>query len=198
MKRIKPVNRRIRDLAVTEFLNPAQTEAAALADLAIAKAGAQHLISDLSDHRIPTHGAKPSKILLKVSSKTLLRGKHSLAYGMGVQPKKLHTRERLSRNLKMLLRLAGWSQNKLAEKTGVSQRTISGIINMEVSPSVDTAEALAEGFGLTGFNLISENLPNDLERCKSIRELVDNYLKSDEGSQDYLLHVAEREAKRGR
>jgi len=42
-----------------------------------------------------------------------------------------------------------WSEYRLAKEAGISQSTISNLINRGNSPSISTLEKLCEGFGIT-------------------------------------------------
>jgi len=43
----------------------------------------------------------------------------------------------------------GWSNYKLAKKTGISQTTIGHMFTRNTQPSIATLESICEGFGIT-------------------------------------------------
>ena len=89
--------------------------------------------------------------------------------------------------------LVDWTQEELAKRSGVAQRTVSGILNLQGDARVDTVDRLAQACGLRGWHLIMDDLPNDIEQCRSIAKMIENYLASDGAAQDYINHIAERE-----
>ena len=58
------------------------------------------------------------------------------------------------KNLKKYRQMKGWSQKELAEKSGVSERTIGYIENGIVSPTLKTLQALANGLDVSPMILI--------------------------------------------
>lgn len=68
------------------------------------------------------------------------------------------TLEILSRNVKQLRRMRGYTQETLCEKTGVSEREISKVERMVVDPGTKIVDALAKGFQLSAAELLKENL----------------------------------------
>jgi transcriptional regulator with XRE-family HTH domain len=104
------------------------------------------------------------------------------------------TRETLARNLQMLMEVRGWTQTSLAQKSGVSQRQISNILNAKTGCSVEHADALAKAFGLHGWHLIMPSLPEDLVNG-ALSRLLDNYLASSTEGRAAIDHLAELERK---
>lgn len=51
----------------------------------------------------------------------------------------------------------------LAERSGVSIRGIGYIRTGERSPSIESVDAIAQVFGLTGWHLLSPTLQNDID-----------------------------------
>lgn len=110
-------------------------------------------------------------------------------------------RESLARNLKALMKRAGYSQEEVARRTRgqVKQKTISNMLDpASHSPKLESIDAVAAVFGLTSWHLILPNLPQDLERCKSLAKLVEHYMDSPPDGQDFIEQAAEREHGRGK
>ena len=106
------------------------------------------------------------------------------------------TKESFVNNLRHLMRIKEMSQAELARQSGVSQKTISNILNPEVeqSPSIETAEKLAKPFGLEGWHLIMPNLPEDLLTSPSLEKLLNSYISSSVAGREMIDRVAQREA----
>lgn len=65
----------------------------------------------------------------------------------------------VSKNIKMLRKKLGWSQEQLAEKTGVSAPYIAQIEVTKRTPSLDIVEKLANAFGVEYKVLFEINNP---------------------------------------
>lgn len=102
--------------------------------------------------------------------------------------------ETLVINLKMLMTKTNTSSADLSKRSGVSKRMIDYILNGDRKPSVELAGDLAEAFGLTGWQLIMPSLPYDLAKDGTLDKLIKDYTHCAQTSQDYISHVAEREA----
>lgn len=113
----------------------------------------------------------------------------------GLWMAKHETRITLAKNLKYLMDRNGWKQVEMAQKAGVSQRSISNLLHPEThSPVLETVEAVAKAFGLNLWHLIMPTLIEDLESDTSIRKLFDAYEKADAPGRKLIQQVAEREA----
>lgn len=108
--------------------------------------------------------------------------------------KRPSTRETLAKNLRTLLDITGWTQDELARRSGVSQRMISSILNLQTGCSVETADALAAAFGLTGWHLIMPNLTKDLLASKAVQTLLECYLSASDEGRTLIDAIATREA----
>jgi transcriptional regulator with XRE-family HTH domain len=102
--------------------------------------------------------------------------------------------ETLIKNLKMLMTKTGMSSADIAKKSGVSKRMIDYILSGERKPSVEVAGQIAEGFGLTGWQLIMPSLPYDIAKDGTLDKLINNFSHCDNKSQDYISHIAEKDA----
>lgn len=107
---------------------------------------------------------------------------------------KITPAETLVINLKMLLSITKITTGELALKSGVSKRMIDYILSGERKPSVEVAGQLAEGFGLTGWQLIMPSLPYDIAKNGILDKLIKDFIHCDTTSQDYISHVAQRDA----
>lgn len=106
------------------------------------------------------------------------------------------TRHTLAGNLKVLMDTKGWTQTQTATKSGVSQRTVSNMLDPDgPSPSLDKVEQIAAAFGLNGWHLIMPNLEEDLLNGSSITsKLLQSLESSSAEGRMHILRVAEREA----
>lgn len=84
---------------------------------------------------------------------------------------------------------------QLERDTGVSARMIRFILDGERKPSVEIADAIASGFGLTGWQMLLPNLIDDLKNSKQLELLVQMFVDAPEDGKEYILRVAEHEAK---
>jgi transcriptional regulator with XRE-family HTH domain len=105
------------------------------------------------------------------------------------------TKTVLARNLRYLMGDRGWDQVDLAKKSGVSQKTVSNILGEIKVPTLDTVDKLASAFGLNLWHLILPTLVEDLKSPTSIRELYAAFSTSNDQGRQFILSVAEREAK---
>ena len=138
-----------------------------------------------------------SKILHTTQRKILHRSNTfqrpgPILHSMKTRP---HTRETLAANIKALLNIWKWDQKKLAEKAGVSQKTISNMVNPDsgINPQLDNVEKVATAFGLSAWHLIIPNLPEELLRNGSLEHLAELYIRLPEDAREVINRVAERE-----
>lgn len=70
----------------------------------------------------------------------------------------------LSRNIDTILQRKGWSRYRLAKESGISEQTISNIINEAHEPRLSVVATIANALGVTTNRLISgsRNIP---EKC---------------------------------
>ncbi len=88
----------------------------------------------------------------------------------------------------------GFTSADLAKKSGVSKRMIDYILNEDRKATVELAGKLAEAFGLTGWQLIMPSLPYEIAKNGTLNQLIKDYSHCGTESQDYINHVAQREA----
>lgn len=104
------------------------------------------------------------------------------------------TKEVFANNLRHLMRLTGWTQTELAKHSGISQKSISNILSGSQAPTIETAESLAQAFGLEGWHLIMPGLPSDLVSSPSIEKLMKNFASASTEGRKMISIIAEREA----
>lgn len=100
--------------------------------------------------------------------------------------------ERVSGNVRRLMEAMDWSEHDLAKKSGVSQKAINNLLNKTTGCTITTAEKLARPFGLTGWQLMLNELPADAAFANSLTQLVARFLKADQKGRDFILGAAER------
>ncbi len=78
----------------------------------------------------------------------------------------------VSRNIKYLRKKLGWSQELLAEKTGVSSPYITQIENGKRTPSLDIVEKLANAFGIEYKILFENNIKDELQNSQDFSKHI--------------------------
>lgn len=106
------------------------------------------------------------------------------------------TRAALAANIAFLMRAHGWDQTELAKRSGVSQKTISNLINPQtgISPKLDVVESVAQAFSLEAWNLINRDISAEIFKNGRLSHLVDLYAHMTKESQEIVLRIAEHEA----
>lgn len=107
----------------------------------------------------------------------------------------MSTIETLIKNTKLLMRIHEMDEKALSKKSGVSLRMVYYVLSGERKPTIDIADKLASALGVTGWQLILPSLTETLAKNSRLNKLIDDYSKCSKESQDYIFHVAEREAK---
>lgn len=107
----------------------------------------------------------------------------------------INTLQALAENIKFLMKKRGWSQEKLAKKAGVSQRTVSNLLNPGSidSPTIASAEKIADAFGLQFWHICIPKLEKELLDNKSLERLIECYSGSNEYGRENTLRIAESE-----
>lgn len=111
------------------------------------------------------------------------------------------TRETIAANLRMLMEQSSppLSQHELARKAGVSQKSISNMLDPSrpgvSAGTLDKLDRVAAAFGLTSWHLLVPTLPDDIRECHRIGELVADYIVTPQSSREIIFHTAERERK---
>ena len=107
----------------------------------------------------------------------------------------MSTKDVLVSNLKILMRHKGWSKSELARQSKISLRMINYILSGERAPSIEVADQLAKAFGLSGWQMMKPNLPEDLLSSPTLSKLLDAYASASPDGRKMIDLVAERESK---
>lgn len=102
--------------------------------------------------------------------------------------------ETLIANLKMLMVKTNMTAKQISAKSGVSARMIDYILNGQRGATIETAEKLANVFGLTGWQIIMPSLPYDIAKSGALDQLIKDFSHCGDISQQYISSVAQREA----
>lgn len=97
-------------------------------------------------------------------------------------------------NLKMLMERTKMTTKQIALKSGISSRMIDYILSGERGATIETAEKIANVFGLTGWQLIMPSLPYDVAKSGALDQLIKDFSHCETVSQKYISSVAQREA----
>ena len=113
--------------------------------------------------------------------------------------------EPLLSNLIRLQKEAKYTNRKISELTGggVSDRFVANVKNNDNSPSLEIIRALARAFKLEPWQLLLPDMANKTEMIydksyrndKNLREIIDNYLASDEKGRELIWLIASTQAK---
>lgn len=102
----------------------------------------------------------------------------------------------LSDNLRLLMDHHKQSQEDLAVKSGLSQRTISNMLTpgaTKKGPNIENISAVARAYKLETWHLLIPGQPIELLLSKSVEKLLENYTKVEKHSRDNLDRIAENE-----
>lgn len=100
----------------------------------------------------------------------------------------------LAANLRNLMDRRDWTQTALGDKSGVSQRHVSSLLNKEQDCTTEVLDDLAGAFGLPSWILLIPDLPIELLDSQSVHLLVRRYAGAGPEGQALLDRMAEREA----
>lgn len=102
-----------------------------------------------------------------------------------------------AKNLASLMEYHGHNQAQLATKCGVSQKTISNLLNPDEtkSPNLSSVAVVAKAYKTPAWTLLYPNPPIKLLISGSLPKFVSLYVKSDEDSQSAWQKVLEAAAK---
>jgi transcriptional regulator with XRE-family HTH domain len=98
-----------------------------------------------------------------------------------------------SRNLKILMKYHEDTQTTLSQKSGVSQKTISNMLNPgdDTSPNLDTVAMIAKAYKLQTWHMIYPNAGLDILINTSIEKFIENYAHADKDMREAWAQVAE-------
>lgn len=95
-------------------------------------------------------------------------------------------------NVRKLMDSMDWSEHDLARHSGVSQKAINNLLNQVTGCNITTADRLARPFGLTGWQLMLEDLPADTAFATTLTRVVAKFLTADKRGRDFILSAVER------
>jgi transcriptional regulator with XRE-family HTH domain len=98
-----------------------------------------------------------------------------------------------SKNLRILMDFHKDTQITLSKKSGVSQKTISNMLNPgdTNSPNLANVELIAKAYKLQTWHLLYPNAPLDILINTSIEKFVENYAHADKEMREAWARVAE-------
>lgn len=102
-----------------------------------------------------------------------------------------------ARNLRILMEYHKDTQQLLSKRSGVSQKTISNMLNPgdSNSPNLANVALIAKAYNLQTWHLLFPNAPADILINSSIEKFVENYAHADQETRDAWARVAEATAK---
>jgi transcriptional regulator with XRE-family HTH domain len=105
----------------------------------------------------------------------------------------------LARNLQRLMDHHELSQAQLGKKSGVGQRTLSTLLDvehpLEINPRSTTIDQLATYFGIPSWQLLVPNLSIDLLLSNRLAELITNYTNASDQGRKTIDRIAESEVR---
>lgn len=103
-----------------------------------------------------------------------------------------------SRNLDLLMKYHRDTQASLEKRSGVSQKTISNMLNPgdDRSPNLSNVALIAAAYKIKTWHLLLPDASIEVLMNISVEKLIDNYNHIDKESRDTVLRVAEDSARR--
>jgi transcriptional regulator with XRE-family HTH domain len=106
--------------------------------------------------------------------------------------KRPQTGRTIAKNLEFLQDRSGIEWQAISERSGVSLRTISYIRkNPERSPTIESVDALAQVFGLTGWHLLNPNLLAEIENSAWLERIRSAFTLANPQGQALLQKATE-------
>lgn len=109
------------------------------------------------------------------------------------------TREVVARNLAVLMKAKGFeSQSALAERAGVSQKTISNLLNPGQgvnSPTMDKVTAVATALGIEMWHFLLPEIPESAGDFRTLSQVVSDFVQSAPEGRTHIARAAEMERK---
>lgn len=109
--------------------------------------------------------------------------------------KAIDTKIVVARNLRALMDERKWSERRVGEKSGLSQKAVNKVLNLDSAPTSDTLDKLAKAFGLAAWQLTLPIPTDQLSDSGKFSTLLNHYLAASPDSRAEIARVAEREAK---
>jgi transcriptional regulator with XRE-family HTH domain len=102
-----------------------------------------------------------------------------------------------ARNLRILMGHHQDTQTSLAKRSGVSQKTISNMLNPgdESSPNLANIADIAKAYNLQTWHVLLPDVPKEILINSSIEKFVANYTHADPKTREAWASVAEATAK---
>jgi transcriptional regulator with XRE-family HTH domain len=107
---------------------------------------------------------------------------------------KMTTTEAVAKNLAKLMDAHRLTQQQLAKKADVAQRTISNILNASNEPGIEKINKIARVFGLEGWQLQMPNIPDDMLMSGVVHKVMDALTQATPEGREMIGRLAEREA----
>ena len=79
----------------------------------------------------------------------------------------------VNERIHQLLQARGWSQYRLAKKSGLSESTLANLFKRNTVPTVTTLEQICSGFGITVSQFFADN--EMVELTPELKELFENW-----------------------
>jgi len=99
----------------------------------------------------------------------------------------------LAKNVRKLMSFNNDTQVTLAKKSGISQKTISNIINADddKSPNLKNVAAIAKAYKIQVWHLLYPNAPLDILKNDTVEKLVGNYVITTAQGRNAIMSVCE-------
>lgn len=99
-------------------------------------------------------------------------------------------------NVAALMRASGLKPPAVAEKAGLTPRGIHYILDEDRSPSIETAEAIANVFGFTAADLLKQDFDAELLRNGRVDRLIRAFASADDEGRRVMESTADYIARR--
>jgi Helix-turn-helix. len=103
----------------------------------------------------------------------------------------------IAANISLLMKINKVSQKELERRSGVSQATISNLINpasnTKYSPTAAILEKIAKAFNIKLWQLLIPNIPPELLASRTIEKVLENFVAADNQGRDAISRIAEAE-----
>jgi transcriptional regulator with XRE-family HTH domain len=102
-------------------------------------------------------------------------------------------------NVASLMAKSNMTQAALAQKSGVSQRTISNILNTEsdpnYSPTLNNIEKISNALGVSPWQMLIGAVAADIITSKDIDKLIHSFTSVSDEGREAILSVSKREVR---
>lgn len=104
-----------------------------------------------------------------------------------------------ARNLSILMEYHGDDQPTLSKRSGVSQKTISNMLNPgdDRAPNLKNIALIAKAYGLQTWHILYPDAPADILINSSLEKFIDNFVHIDKPAREAWAQVAETSIKYG-